>query len=110
MNVKEYYQRVREVAARMPEDAVIIRSLATANGGKAGVLTEVSRQIAATEIVNGTATLATAEESAAYYREMDTKRQMAEKAQALTRLHLSLTTATPILSSDLGEVMPETGE
>lgn len=94
MDVKQFYQQVRELSAQLPADTLVIKSLSTTNGGKAGVFTEVSRQTAAMQIILGTAVLATSEESTTYYRDMEAKRQLAEKAQALTRLQVSLSTAT----------------
>lgn len=96
MDVKQFYQQVRELSAQLAADAVVIKSLSTSNGGKAGVLTEVSRQTAAMQIILGTAVLATSDESTAYYQDMEARRQLAEKAEALTRLQVSLSTATQI--------------
>lgn len=102
MDVKQFFQRVREVAIQLPSDAVVIKSLATTNGGKAGVMTEAGRQTAATEIVNGSAVLASSEEATAYYQEMEAKRQVAERAQALTRFQISLSTAAQLHPIEFG--------
>lgn len=96
MDVKQYFQRVRELAAQIPADAVVIKSIATTNGGRAGVMTEVNRYTAAKQVIDGNAVLATEDESAAYHHEMELRRQVAERAQALSRLQISLSTATQI--------------
>ena len=63
MNLRAYYQRIREVSAAIGTDEVWIVSMATPEGGRAGVVTEVPRDIAARMIVDGKARLATAEEA-----------------------------------------------
>ncbi|MBL8179946.1 MAG: hypothetical protein JNK48_35025 [Bryobacterales bacterium] len=93
MDVKQYFQRVRELAMQLPGEEVVIKSLPTPNGGKAGILTEVNRQTAAKQIIDGNAVLATEKESTEYYSEMEAKRQIAERALALSRLQISLSTA-----------------
>lgn len=106
MDVKQFYQQVRELSAQLPADAIVIKSVSTPNGGKAGVFTEVCRQTAAMQIILGTAVLATAEEAKVYYRDMEAKRQLAEKALELTRLQISLSKATqlhPIFASVEGD-------
>jgi hypothetical protein len=110
MDVKQYFQHVRELALQLPSDVVVIKSLSTTNGGKAGVLTEVSRQSAAKQIIDGTAILATAEESASYYEDMEIKRQVAERAQALNRLQISLTTAAGPPQIEVRQAEPEEEE
>lgn len=47
MNLRRYYQQVREVEASLPDDDIVVRSKTTEAGGRAGKLTEVSRPVAA---------------------------------------------------------------
>ena len=58
MDLRVYYQKVRDVEARIPGPYVLVESLATPDGGKAGLLTEVPRRVAAKMIVDGAAKLA----------------------------------------------------
>ena len=63
MDLRAYYRKVREVEASISEEHVVLVSLATPEGGKAGVRTEAPRAIAAKLIAEGRARLANAEES-----------------------------------------------
>ena len=47
MNLKAYYQKLRQTEASLTNPDVVLISLATPNGGRAGVPTEVPRDIAA---------------------------------------------------------------
>jgi hypothetical protein len=60
MNLRSYYQKIRETAQGIEAGDVWVESLETRDGGKAGVFTEVSRQLAAKLIVDGKAKLADA--------------------------------------------------
>lgn len=66
MDIRQYYERIREVAATIAEEYTIVKSLATEDGGKAGVLTEVSRNVAAKLVVDKKAILATPAEASEY--------------------------------------------
>jgi hypothetical protein len=60
MNLRSYYQKIRETAEGIEVGDVWVESLETRDGGKAGVFTQVSRQLAAKLIVDGKAKLADA--------------------------------------------------
>lgn len=64
MNLQQYYQKIREwELAISGEDAWVV-SEETADGGRAGIVNEVPRKVAAKMIVDGIARLAAAEEIA----------------------------------------------
>ena len=52
MNLRSYYQKIRETAEGIEAGDVWVESLATADGGKAGMFTQVPRQLAAKLIVD----------------------------------------------------------
>ena len=58
MDLKIYYQKIREVEARIEEQFPIVISKETADGGHAGTATEVPRRLAAKMIVEGLARIA----------------------------------------------------
>jgi succinate dehydrogenase/fumarate reductase flavoprotein subunit len=66
MDIRQYYERIKEVAGTIQEEYTIVKSLATEDGGKAGVFTEVSRNVAAKLIVDRKAILATPGEAKEY--------------------------------------------
>jgi hypothetical protein len=62
MDLRGYYQKIREVESKIADVFAVIISLETPDGGRAGTQTEVTRSLAAKMIVNGLAKLAEAEE------------------------------------------------
>ena len=57
MDLRGYYQKIREVEAQIGEPCASVVSLATEDGGVAGVVTEVPRRVAAKMVVDGRAKL-----------------------------------------------------
>ena len=60
MDLRGYYQKIREVESTIADAFAVIVSLESPDGGKAGTQTEVTRSLAARMIVNGLAKLAKA--------------------------------------------------
>ena len=58
MDIRAYYQKIRETTGSIPADHVVVVSHDTPDGGKGNVRTEVSREAAARLIVEGKARLA----------------------------------------------------
>jgi hypothetical protein len=69
MDLKGYYQKVKEIEAKIEELFTVIVSLETGDGGKGGTQTEVSRSLAARMVVEGIARLATAAEKKLFYQQ-----------------------------------------
>lgn len=90
MDLRNYYQQLRQTEAGIAEEFVIVVSNATADGGKAGVRTEVVRAVAARLIVEGRARLATAEESESYRTHLREIRQRAEQEAAAARVQVTV--------------------
>ena len=67
MDLRVYYSKVREAEAALSEDNPVMVSLATSEGGKAGVSTEAPRNVAARLIADGRARVATAEEAEQFH-------------------------------------------
>jgi hypothetical protein len=66
MDLRAYYQKIRNIEADLRDPAVVIVSRATPDGGRAGVNTQVPRALAARMIVEEKADLATPEEAEAF--------------------------------------------
>ncbi|MDX1980367.1 MAG: hypothetical protein SFV51_08865 [Bryobacteraceae bacterium] len=66
MDLRVYYRKIREVESGLPGEFVVLVSQETADGGKAGVMTEVPRYSAAKLIVENRARLATETEARAF--------------------------------------------
>jgi hypothetical protein len=94
MDLTSYYQKIRTTEANIADPYPVIVSLETSEGGKAGVLTEVTRDIAAKMIVEGEASLATSAAATAFRASVAVAKQAADQAAAAARVQFSvLTTA-----------------
>jgi hypothetical protein len=67
MDVRIYFQKVRQIEAAITKPHAVVVSLETPDGGRAGVSTEVSRVMAARLIAENKARLATDEENNEFY-------------------------------------------
>jgi hypothetical protein len=86
VDLRVYYGKVREAEAALTEDNSVMVSLATSEGGKAGVSTEAPRHVAARLIAEGRARLATpdeAEQFHASHREARDRYEQQEMAQRI---------------------------
>ena len=66
MDLRGYFERIKELEAKIKDAFAVIVSLESPDGGKAGILTEVSRSLAAKMVVEGAARLANAEEKRSF--------------------------------------------
>ena len=66
MDLRNYFQKLREVESQIGDPYTIVVSVETGDGGRAGTTTEVTRALAAKMIVDGSARLATAKEKQAF--------------------------------------------
>ena len=70
MDLRDFFKRIREIEASIATASTLVVSNETADGGKAGVMTETPRYIAARLITEGRARLATPDEMAAHHAEI----------------------------------------
>jgi len=66
MDLRIYYQKIRDVESSIAGADAVVVSCSTPEGGRAGVLCEVPRAVAAKLVVDGKARLATEEETRDY--------------------------------------------
>lgn len=92
MDLKTYYQRIREFAAGIPGESAVIVSLATPEGGRAGLLTEVPKEVAARMLADGIASLAGEEEAARFHQQAQVRREEEEHRRAAARIRVSFIT------------------
>ena len=102
MDVRLYFQKVRQVESTIADAYVIVVSLETPDGGKAGSRTEVSKGMAAKLIVDGRVRLATVEETEHYRTEMMEAREAVEQQNAANRLQVTLVQDAETRSSRQG--------
>jgi hypothetical protein len=103
MDLKQYFKKIRDVENTIAEQYPVIASLETADGGRSGVLTEVSRTVAAKMIVDGRAVIASDEQRAAYLARMQAIKLAAEKLELAKRVQVAI-----IADSDLRQSVLDT--
>ena len=92
MDLKVYYRKLREIEKGIEDEFVVVKSLATPDGGIAGRLTEVRRQLAARLVADGMSELATKGEAAAFRRKNSEEKKRAEEQQAAAKVQFAVLT------------------
>jgi hypothetical protein len=88
MDLRSYYRKVRDAEATLAGEHVVMVSLETSEGGKAGVRTEMPRAIAAKLIAEARARVATDEETHAFHEANREAREAHEEAEAAKRVQV----------------------
>ncbi len=90
MDVKQYYRKLREIEATINEQYPLVVSVETSDGGKAGVISEVPRAVAAKMVVEGSAALANPQQKEAYQQQQIAARKAARKAELARRVQVAI--------------------
>ncbi len=90
MDLKLYYQKVRNTEAEIAEAFPVVVSKETQDGGKDGKYAEVTRAVAAKMIVEGTARLATADEAKAYRDAQAEARRIADQEAEAAKVQFTV--------------------
>jgi hypothetical protein len=90
MDLRAYYRRIREIEETIDDEWPIVISKATRDGGRAGVLSEVPRFLAAKLIVEGIAEIADAIAAKKHRREQEEARRVAGQKQSGSRIEIQL--------------------
>ncbi len=90
MDLKVYYQKLRHTEAAIAEPQVVLVSLETADGGRAGVFSEAPRAVAAKMIVEGRGRLANEAEAAAFREQVAEAKREREQAIAASRMQVTV--------------------
>jgi hypothetical protein len=96
MDLKQYYQKIRSVEAKIADGFPLVVSRETPDGGKEGTKTEVPKRLAAKLIVDGLARLANGEERAEFHLAQAEAIRLVEQAAAAARVQV-----TVLASSDI---------
>jgi hypothetical protein len=106
MDLRTYYQKIRDTEATIPTQYVVVISRATDNGGKSGVPMEVSREVAAKMIVEGSAVLATADQATAFAVKQAAAQKAAQEAAAAAKVSVTVVSSDDLkkLTDDLSKL------
>ncbi len=88
MDLRAYYKKVREADETLSGEDIVLVSLDTPEGGKAGVLTEVPRRIAAKLLAELRSRVASAEEAREFHDAQRTARDAHEQSEAARRVQV----------------------
>jgi hypothetical protein len=102
MDIRVYYQKIRQTATSIPADHVVVVSLETPDGGRGNVKTEVSREMAAKLMVEGKARLASEGESSDFRAETADQRRRAEEEEASNKVQVTLISEADLKSLKTG--------
>ena len=94
MDLRAYYQKVRDTEAGLTSPHVVVVSLATPDGGRPGVVTEVPTPIAARMVVEGAARQATEAEVRSYREQQAAAKQAAEDAATASKVQVVIMPAS----------------
>lgn len=93
MDLRGFYKKIVEVSTVIEETFPIVASLATPDGGKSGVLTEVSRALAAKMLVEGIVRLATKAEAAAFKGAQAAAKALVDQTALANMMQVAVLTA-----------------
>lgn len=88
MDLRSYYEKIRATEEQIDNPYPVVVSEATSEGGRAGVLSEVPRKVAARMIADGRARLASDEESRGFRAEMVAAKAQYEREEAARRMQV----------------------
>ena len=92
MDLRIYFQKLRAIESEILDPFVVVSSLDTPDGGRAGRLTEVARVVAAQLVVEAKARLSTEDETREYKERAERARVDAEQAAARSGMQFTLLT------------------
>ena len=85
-----YFQKLEEAESTITRSHVVVVSESTPDGGKAGVMSEVSRAVAAQLITEGRARLATKDEEREFRGVKARARAAAEEQRLASRVNITV--------------------
>jgi hypothetical protein len=88
VDLRAYYRKVREVESGLPEPFVVVVSHETPDGGRPGVLSEVSRHTAARQIAEGRSRTATQDEADVFHKNNLEVKRAADETAAMNRMQM----------------------
>lgn len=90
MNLRSYFQKIREIEQSLREPFVVVVSQETSDGGMRGLLTEVPKYLAARMIADGRAELASEEEGRDFHEKKVEAKRIADQEAAASRMQVTL--------------------
>ncbi len=99
MNLRSYYQKMREVEASFTHPFVVLVSHATSDGGKEGLLTEVPKELAAKMIADGRAHAASDDAAREFHEKKAEAKRAADSEAAANRMQVTLVPTAELMKA-----------
>lgn len=96
MDLKTYYSNIRAVEATLEGEHIVVISLATSEGGKAGVPAEVPRYVAAKMINDQRARAASPDEAEMFHLEVADRRERIQEDEEAHRMRVMVIPASDL--------------
>lgn len=90
MDLKVYYQKIRELERSFKDPFPVVVSRETPDGGIAGILTEVPAHLAAKMVAEGVAGVASEEDTKAFRAQQAEAKRAAESLEASKRMQVTV--------------------
>jgi len=95
MDLRQYYKKLHELESKMPEQHVLVVSLDAGDGGREGVITEVSRRNACQLILEGRAKRAEPAQVEEFYSREALRRDEFRRLQAVSKMQVQFVPGKP---------------
>src|SRR5882672_1941892 len=99
MNMRTYYQKIRDIEQAILEPVVILESNETADGGKEGLLTEVPKRLAAKMIVDGRARLANEQPTREFHEKKAEAKRTADQEAITNKMQMMLVPTAELMKT-----------
>jgi len=90
MNLKTYYQKIREVEHTLVEPFAVLVSHSTPDGGREGVFIEVPSQLAAKMIADGRAHLASSDEAREFRQKAADAKKTSDEEMMASKMQVTI--------------------
>ncbi len=90
MNMRQYYQKIKEVEEKILTPEVVVMSNETSDGGVAGIMNTVKKTVASRMIAEGRARLATEEEAQSFRQETNDAYRVSMEALNTAKVQLTV--------------------
>ena len=96
MDLRLYYQKIREAAEKIEDEFPVVMSRDTGDGGKEGTLTEVPRRIAAKMVVEGLAHVASPGQKQAFLNAQAEAKRVLDQLEAAAQVHVTVLSSSDV--------------
>jgi hypothetical protein len=90
VDLRQYFKKIRDTESGLADAFPLVVSLETSDGGKAGTISEVTREQASKLIVENCARLANEAETKAYFDKQASDKKASDRAEMARRVQVTI--------------------